>query len=109
MHKEYFGQGQDSNPCPSARQTSKTPQKSRSYVSVAVSGSQLIKLIKSVTSSVLKKRKKEKSLLQSAFFYEKRRLKKKSHYYSLTNNVQSVKHKCLLLLELTHSFCQNVT
>ena len=59
---------------PSAWQTSKYPQKirSRSYISVAVSGSQLIKLIKSVTSLVLKK---EKSLLQSAFFYEKRRLK----------------------------------
>ena len=45
---------------PSAWQTSKNPQKVRSrksYISVAVSGSQLIKLIKSVTSLVLKKMK----------------------------------------------------
>ena len=42
----------------------------------AVSGSQLIKLIKPVTSLALKKKeKKEKSLLYSAFFSEKCRLK----------------------------------
>ena len=45
---------------PSAWQTSKNPPKNRSrknYISVAVSGSQLIELIKSVTSLVLKKEK----------------------------------------------------
>ena len=47
-----FGHGRDSNPRPSAWQTSKNPQKirsKRSYIIVAVSGSQLLKLIKSVT------------------------------------------------------------
>ena len=51
---------------PSAWQTSKNPQKirsRRSYISVAVSGSQLIKLIKSVISLVLKEEKKGNSLL----------------------------------------------
>ena len=43
------------------------PSGRRSSVAVSVSASQLIKLMKSVTSLVLKKEKKEKSLLQSAF------------------------------------------
>ena len=59
-----FGQGRDSNQRPSDWQTLKNPSYltsmpsgSRSYTSVAVSGSQLIKLIKSVTSLVLNKEK----------------------------------------------------
>ena len=74
LHKKFLVMG-GTRTRPSVWQTSKNPPKirsRRSYISVAVSGSQLIKLIKSVTSLVLKK---EKSLLYSAFFYEKRRLK----------------------------------
>ena len=59
--------------------------KSRSYISVAVSGSQLMKLIKTVTSLVFKK-----SLLKSAFFYEKRRLET---YKRCTTAKQKVKNR----------------
>ena len=57
MYKKIFGQGRDSNPRLSAWQTSKilTIRSRRSYISVAVSGSQLIKLIRSVTSLFSKK------------------------------------------------------
>ena len=70
LHKKFLVMG-GTRTRPSAWQTSKKLQKirsRRSYISVAVSGSQLIK---SVTSLVLKK----KSHYYSPFFYEKRRLK----------------------------------
>ena len=61
LHKKIFGQGRDSNLRPSAWQTSKKavtsmPSASRSSeAQFSVSASQLIKLIKSVSSLVLKK------------------------------------------------------
>ena len=64
--QKIFGHGRDSNPSLCLADLKKFFQKIRSrgsYISVAVSGSQLIKLIKSFTSLVLKKEKKEKSLL----------------------------------------------
>ena len=64
LHKKIFGQGRDSNPRPSACQISKNPQKlrsRRSYISVAVCGSQLIKLIKSATSLAFKTSQEPKS------------------------------------------------
>ena len=63
MHKK-FGQGRDSNPRPSAWQTSKKPNKPLCQVAVEVTRlewqlveatASLIKLVKSVTSLVLKK------------------------------------------------------
>ena len=56
-----FGQGRDSNPRPSAwqrpqkSQLTSIPSGSKSYISVAVSGSQLIMLIKAVPLLILKK------------------------------------------------------
>ena len=66
--QKTFGQVRDSNPRPSAWQTSKkavtsVPSSSRSSVAqFIVSASQLIKLIKSVSSLALKKKKKESLL-----------------------------------------------
>ena len=54
LHKKFFGQGRP----PSHVLLLSRPRKirsRRSYISVAVSGSQLIKLMKSVTSLILKK------------------------------------------------------
>ena len=80
LHKKFLGQGRDSNP--SAWQTSKKavssmPSASRSSVAqFSVSASQLIKLIKSVSSLVFKKKEKEVTAIVCVFvFYEKRRLK----------------------------------
>ena len=65
-----FGQERDSNPRPSTWQTSKNPQKTRSrrsYISVAVSRSQFIKLIKSVISLVLQKEKRKVTIIICVF------------------------------------------
>ena len=69
--KKFCGQGRESSPRRSTGRPQKNPQKirsRRSYINVAVSGSQHINLIKSVTSLVLKK---------------------KSHYYSLRFSTKS--------------------
>ena len=72
MHKakkpaqKTFGHGRDSNPssCLAAHKKSqKISGSRRSYMSVAVSGSQLIKLINSVTSLILEKKKKNTTIV----------------------------------------------
>ena len=72
MHKK-FGQGRDLNPRPS-----NPPQKHpnlplcTTYIGVAVKGSQLIKLIKSVTSLVLKKKRKKVTTIVCVFLRKAR-------------------------------------
>ena len=85
LHKKFWSRARTR---PSAWQTSKNPQKirsRRSYISVAVSGSQLIKPIKSVTSLVLKK-----VTAIVCVFYEKRRLK--TIRLAVNNATQHLKH-----------------
>ena len=76
---KMFGHGRDSNPRPSAWQTSKILKKirRRSYISVTVSGSQLIKL--KICHFVGLKKRKVTAIV--CVFYGKHR--QKSHCYSL--------------------------